>query len=101
MVRTFKAVLAAAVMVSVLGGCAATKCADCDGVSCGDDKGTVTTVNTFCAVNPKDKVNPAIPAATWKGQQVGFCCKGCVPKWEKMTDEQKDAAVAKSIKVAN
>lgn len=100
MARMFKAVLASVVVASVLGGCATTKCADCDGVSCAEPKGTTDTVNAMCVVNPKDAVNPAIPAATWKGQKVGFCCKGCVPKWEKMSDEKKDAAVAKSLKTA-
>ena len=31
----------------------------------------------------------------YKGQKVAFCCPMCPPKWDKMTDAQKDAALAK------
>jgi hypothetical protein len=31
----------------------------------------------------------------WKGQKFGLCCNGCRPKWNKLTDAQKDAAAAK------
>lgn len=58
-------------------------------------EGTVTTANTMCAVNPNDPVDPAVASAEWKGKKIGFCCNGCVPKWNKMTPAQKDAAVAK------
>ena len=81
---------------ALLGGCASSTCADTDDTSkCRAPKeGTVTSVNTMCAVNPNDPVDPAVASAEWKGQKIGFCCNGCVPKWNKMTDAQKDAAVA-------
>lgn len=32
----------------------------------------------------------------YKGEKVAFCCKGCDQKFEKMTEADKDAALAKS-----
>ncbi|MFO0832265.1 MAG: hypothetical protein U0637_10560 [Phycisphaerales bacterium] len=58
--------------------------------------GTITSVNEYCAVNLNDPVDPTL-TAQWKGQTVGFCCKGCLPKWANMTDAEKDAAVAKAV----
>lgn len=59
--------------------------------------GTVTSVNKMCVIMHEDPVDPALATADWKGQQVGFCCKGCIPRWNKMTDAQKDEALAKAI----
>lgn len=87
----------AAAAMTLSGCCANERCDDCDDAACTADKGAAMSVNAYCAVNPKDKVNPAIPMADWKGQKVGFCCKGCPPKWAKMTDEQKDAALATAM----
>jgi hypothetical protein len=58
--------------------------------------GEVTTVNHYCAVMTNDPVDPSL-VHEWNGQKVGFCCKGCIPRWEKMTDEQKSANLAKAI----
>ena len=79
------------------GGCATT---DADAAhreeeKCGEVKpGVITSVNSMCVIMPEDPVNPAMETAEWKGQKVGFCCKGCVPRWNKMSDQQKDAALA-------
>ncbi len=32
----------------------------------------------------------------YKGGKVGFCCAGCPKRWDGLSDEQKDAALAKS-----
>jgi hypothetical protein len=41
------------------------------------------------------KLNPAAASAdllrTYKGQKVGFCCKGCPAAWDKLADKDKDA----------
>lgn len=55
------------------------------------------TVNMRCPVMPDDLVDPDVAPVMWKGQKVGFCCKGCKPKWEAMNDSQRDAAVANAI----
>jgi hypothetical protein len=33
----------------------------------------------------------------FNGQKVGFCCDGCPPAWDKLTDEQKTAKLASAI----
>lgn len=55
--------------------------------------GTVISVNTFCAVEHDDPVDPGITPVDFKGQKVGFCCAGCVKKWAKMTDAQREATL--------
>lgn len=82
---------------SLAGGCCATCNDDHDEATCKEPKGEVTTVNRMCAVEHDDPVNPAVEAAMYKGQKVGFCCKGCVPKWNAMTDAQKDASLAAAL----
>ena len=55
------------------------------------------TVNKYCVINPNDEVAADSPTAEWKGQKVGFCCKGCLPDWDKKTEAEKDAALAAAI----
>ena len=40
-------------------------------------------------INP-DKV-PANLTREYKGQKVAFCCGGCPPAWDKLSDAEKDA----------
>jgi hypothetical protein len=44
-------------------------------------------------------VNPAkVPDNLYrihKGRGVGFCCPGCMPKWDKLSDAEKDAMLGK------
>jgi hypothetical protein len=57
-------------------------------------------VNARCPVKG-NKINPAnVPAELtreFKGQKVGFCCAGCPEKWDKMTDAEKEKALAGSM----
>lgn len=81
-----------------LSACAGNRSTAGDKPGCKDPKGgTIITVNEYCAVMNEDPVDPAVPYAEWKGQKVGFCCQGCLPKWAKMTDAEKDAAVSRAI----
>ncbi|MGD9688703.1 MAG: hypothetical protein AB7K52_02920 [Phycisphaerales bacterium] len=69
-----------------------------------DTAGMVKVVNRVCPVVQGD----AIPGGwakkelvvEWRGQSVAFCCAGCKPRWAKMTDAQKDAALAKATAAA-
>ncbi|MCK6448849.1 MAG: hypothetical protein L6Q99_20840 [Planctomycetes bacterium] len=58
--------------------------------------GTIVTANEYCAIVLDDPVDPSI-VVDWNGQKVGFCCKGCLPRWEKLTAAEKDAALAAAI----
>lgn len=88
-------------LAAFAGACNKSAKAEADEAECKTPKAGVTTVNKVCVVEPEDFVNPDVPAADFKGQKVGFCCKGCVPKWNKMTDAQKDAALAAAIAAGN
>ena len=55
-------------------------------------------VNATCpitggALNPDDV--PGKLTRVYKGQKIGFCCDGCPEAWDKLTDAEKDAALAK------
>jgi ribosomal protein S20 len=50
--------------------------------------------NSKCPIdgNPINmKSCPKDCTCMYKGMKVGFCCKGCPAKWEKLTDAEKDA----------
>ncbi len=69
----------------------------------GDDNGEVSVVNPRCPIMGTKLDQDDVPAKltrTWKGKKVGFCCKGCPTKWDKLSNEQKrqklNAAMAES-----
>lgn len=96
MQRSIPIVLAAAAVV--LSGCAArqTTAADSE-AQCKAFKGHTDTVNKWCVMMNEDPVDPDITPVTWKGQKVGFCCDACKPRWAKLSDAEKDAALAKAV----
>lgn len=55
--------------------------------------------NTHCPIMG-GKIDPAkvTPKLTreWQGKKVAFCCSPCIDKWEKMSDEEKKAALEKA-----
>jgi hypothetical protein len=59
-------------------------------------------VNARCPIMG-NKIDPGnVPddlTREWKGKKIGFCCAACPPKWDKLSDEEKqeklDAAMAK------
>lgn len=98
-------------LLSLASGCATdAECASCpasgaasaepmkDEAQCTAIKpGTVTSVNAVCVMVNEDPVDPAVEPVLWKGQKVGFCCKGCIPKWNALTAAKKDELLAKAI----
>ncbi len=98
----------AAMTMAIAGGCSQGKCAGCgDGRECGNEaqcksfKGTPTTINKMCVIMVEDPVNPATEPVVYKGQKYGLCCEGCRPKWEKLTDAQKEANIARAMAASN
>ncbi len=51
-------------------------------------------VNAVCPVGGDDATHSNV-TTSYKGKTVALCCEGCKPKFDKMTDAQKDAALAK------
>lgn len=78
--------------MAMLTGCATSE-SQCRAVKPGEIK----SVNTMCVMVNEDPVDPSVKTVNFKGQEVGFCCAGCVPKWEKLTDDQKAAALSKAL----
>lgn len=58
--------------------------------------GTIVSVNEYCPIVLADPVDPTI-VVEWKGQKVSFCCQGCLPKWDKLSAAEKDAALGAAI----
>lgn len=71
--------------------CAALALAACKSTE-GDsmDSAGMQTANTMCPMMPDHEVDPEV-TTTYEGQTVGFCCSDCVPKWNALSDEQKEA----------
>ena len=92
-------------------GCAASHAPTGDGGRVAADPGRqadgaprLKVVNAYCPVagtHPVDesgnKMTTADLTREWNGQRVGFCCDGCPPFWDEMTDaerrEKLDAAL--------
>jgi hypothetical protein len=45
-------------------------------------------VNTKCPMMLSHAAGTKV-VVDFKGQKVGMCCKGCLPAWNKLNDEQK------------
>lgn len=52
------------------------------------------TANSMCVLNPTEHVSEGV-MTEYKGTKVGFCCNGCVAKFNKMSDADKTAKLAK------
>lgn len=55
-------------------------------------------VNDRCPIKGEE-VDPESPTRTWKGHTIGFCCPGCEAKWDAKPEAEKDAFLAKYVKV--
>lgn len=52
-------------------------------------------VNKVCPMMPDHPVKEKKPTTVaWKGKTVGFCCGDCVDGWNKLSDAEKDKALA-------
>ena len=52
-------------------------------------------INANCVMQQDRAVDPDV-TVTFEGTTVGFCCNKCAGKFETMTTEDKQAAVAKA-----
>lgn len=68
------------------------------GVACStqtQESEAVVTFNSKCPGMGED-VDPAGETYDWNGKTIGFCCEGCLPKFAKLSDVEKTAALAKA-----
>ncbi len=58
--------------------------------------------NIRCPIMTKNKIDPKKVDASlireFKGQKVAFCCGGCPPAWDKLSDEDKVTKLAAAAK---
>lgn len=52
-------------------------------------------VNRLCPIRGNE-VDPEAPMRTFRGKTIGFCCPGCEGKWDKKTDDERMALLAKN-----
>jgi hypothetical protein len=84
-------------LLGTAGLAACSTCPHSGTAQCGAPKpGVITSVNQTCVMMPEDPVDPAI-VREYKGQRVGFCCTGCIPRWDRLTEAQKDAKLARAV----
>lgn len=81
--------------------CTDKACPDCkDGKMCDACKaakqgGGAAPVNTKCPVSGEE-VKAGGATVSYNGQTVGFCCPGCIGKFNAMSDADKAAALSKA-----
>ena len=94
--RSIKWLTGFAVVVVVFGIMAAR-------LSAGEEKPKPKVINVKCPIMG-GKVDPEKVAQKltreFKEQKIGFCCGMCPMKWDKLTDEQKQAKLEKLKKEA-
>ncbi|MHC4983810.1 MAG: hypothetical protein ACYTF6_11685, partial [Planctomycetota bacterium] len=62
-----------------------------------DDTGVV---NARCPIMGTALNQEAVPpelTRIHKGQKVGFCCGGCLPAWERLSEAEKDSKLSEAI----
>lgn len=95
----------AAILAAGLGmGCQATKTASASEENCvaapaGGNKPGKIVVNTVCPVMMSDAVDENV-SVDYKGKKIGFCCKGCVTKFNAMNEAAKDKVLATAMTYA-
>jgi len=70
------------------------------GADAAKDAGKVAVVNAKCPMMG-NKINQAAMAPDmtrdYNGQKVGFCCPSCMPKWDALSEEDKEAKLAAAM----
>ena len=51
-------------------------------------------VNDKCPIRTDENVDPNATMAEFEGTKVGFCCDGCISKWNTMSYAQKKQFLA-------
>lgn len=101
--RKLALILTATVGLALLASCSQSRKADSDARSPATSAVGATAetppkfLNTVCPIMGS-KIDPDnVPAnltRDYKGGKVAFCCGGCPPAWDKLSDEEKAAKLA-------
>ncbi|MCL4209415.1 MAG: hypothetical protein HRU76_10580 [Phycisphaeraceae bacterium] len=88
-------------LFACLAACALGLSACSSGDKATNETASMGVINSHCPMMAEHEVDTAVTPAEYKGHKIGFCCSGCLNGWNKMTTEQKDAFVSKSLSKAN
>ena len=81
--------------VAVVGALAVALSAGCSQVD--SPAADAAPVNALCPIMGHE-IAAAGGTTTWNGQTIGFCCDGCLPKWNKLSEDGKAAKIAEPSK---
>lgn len=71
-------------------------CAERRASSAGAQDARVAVINSVCPIAGDDfgeRTAPRTLTRTWKGQTIGFCCRGCLPGFDRLDDAGKDGVL--------
>lgn len=54
-------------------------------------------VNTHCPIMGHEIADDG-GSTVWNGQTIGFCCEGCLPEWNELSDDDKATKLAEAGK---
>ena len=85
----------------VVAGCGETATdtptADAPAVDSGGEAAVVAAVNEVCPIMGGEVTDDG-GRAEYEGQTVGFCCPGCIKKWDALSADEKKTKLASSMK---
>ena len=55
---------------------------------CAPSETAATAVNAHCPIMGHEVADDG-GSTTWNGQTIAFCCEGCLPEWNELSDEDK------------
>ena len=71
--------------------------------SCGTTAGSqqeadgLVVGNVVCPMVPAHEADPDV-TVRWDGKTIAMCCKGCIGKWEALSDDEKATKLAGAMK---
>lgn len=86
--------LIAVLLTAVLAGCS-QQTTDSNGDKSGPASSTITLTNAVCPMEG-GKASDAV-TVEWNGKTIGFCCPECIPAWNELSDEEKEAQLAAAL----
>lgn len=101
--RSIRTLALGAALVATLGfvGCENDdELATTGGMNDGGNVAAMGVVNDTCPIMGTP-VKSTVGTATHEGHEVGFCCPGCVGKWNAMSEDEKDAFVEAELDGTN
>lgn len=57
----------------------------------------LVVANELCPMVPAHEADPDV-TVRWDGKTIAMCCKGCIGKWEALSDDEKATKLAGAMK---